>query len=258
LADPNNGAGFTGFQQPSTSGDEFTADHFMIWSILARVRTATLVKVVGVTNSGADVPAGYVDIQPLVNQIDGTGNAVPHAVVYKCPYFRLQGGANAIILDPQVGDIGLAAFADRDISSATATQAQANPGSRRMFSMADGLYIGGFLGQIPTQFVQFNTSGIEIVSPTAINMTAPDIKMSAQTVEIIATTSTTVTTPTFTVNGNTMLNGTLAQGTGAAGGSATIQGPVTVVNNLTAQGTSVHTHTHGGVQTGGGNTGAPN
>jgi hypothetical protein len=45
---------------------------------------------------------------------------------------------------------------------------------------------------------------------------------------------------------------------GASGGGATMLGPVTVINDVKAGGKSLMTHTHGGVQTGSGNTGGPN
>jgi hypothetical protein len=32
------------------------------------------------------------------------------------PYFRVQGGADAIIIDPKVGDLGIAVFCSRDIT----------------------------------------------------------------------------------------------------------------------------------------------
>ncbi len=123
--------------------------------------------------------------------------------------------------------------------------------------MADGLYLGGVLNGVPTQYVQFSAAGIKMHSPTAIVLDAPDVQLTGATVEIVATTSTTVTTPTFTVNGATVLNGPLSQGTGIAGGAATMLGPITVTNDVTANGKSVSTHVHGGVQTGSGNTGAP-
>lgn len=254
---PNNGEGFTSLQEPNTSASDVNALRFMVWSILNRVRTCTLVRVIAVTNNGGVSPVGFVDIQPLVNQVDGVGNSEPHAPIFECPYMRIQGGANAVILDPQVGDIGIAGFADRDISSTTANRGQANPGSRRKFDMADGLYIGGVLNGVPTQYVQFSTAGIKMHSPSAIVLEAPDIRLTGATVEIASTTSTTVTTPTFTVNGATVLNGPLSQGTGTAGGSASMLGPITVTHDVTANGKSVSTHVHGGVQAGTGNTGAP-
>lgn len=256
MADPNSGTGFSGFQQPNTGGSDYNAQSFLIQSLMGRISTATLVQVVACTNSSGLSPVGFVDILPLVNQIDGAGNAVPHGVVYRCPYFRLQGGANAVILDPQPGNLGIAVFADRDISSVAANKGQANPGSRRRFDMADALYLGGVLNGAPSQYVQFSAAGITIHSPVAVVLSAPDVQIVAQTVEIVASTSTTVTTPTFTVNGATLLNGPLSQGTGTAGGAATMQGPMTVVHDVTAAGTSLHAHTHSDPQ--GGSTGGPN
>lgn len=49
----------------------------------------------------------------------------------------------------------------------------------------------------------------------------------------------------------------LSQGMGAGGGTATMLGPITVTNDVTAGGKSVQNNVHGGVQTGGGQTGKP-
>lgn len=60
------------------------------------------------------------------------------------------------------------------------------------------------------------------------------------------------------VNGATTLNGPLSQTPGAPGGTAaSLVGPLAVTNDVTAAGTSVHAHKHGGVATGSGSTGAP-
>lgn len=164
------------FNEQQPLGD-YAAQVFLVKQILSRVNTATLVKVTAVTNSGGVSPVGFVDVQPLVNQLDGSGKQVPHGVVHHLPYFRLQGGTNAVILDPQVNDIGIAVFADKDISVVKSTKAQGNPGSGRQFNMADGLYIGGVLNGTPTQYVQFSGSGMTLVSPTKISMQAPEIDL---------------------------------------------------------------------------------
>lgn len=226
-----NNFGYTGTQDPASGSGEYGALSFLVNQILAQVQTVTLVKIVAVTNNGGVSPVGFVDVQPLVNQVDGAGNATPHGVVFGLPYFRLQGGTNAIILDPQVGDIGMCGFASRDISSVKASQAQANPGSGRTFDWADGLYFGGMLNGTPVQYVQFVPGGINIVSPTKVTITAPNV-------EVDASTNFTVNAPTITLNGN------LNQGTGSTNYPATLQGPITVVNDLTAAGKSVSTHTH--------------
>lgn len=155
--------GYVGFQEASNASSAYNAMDFLIRSILASVRTITLVKVKAVTASGTVAPAGFVDVQPLVNQVDGAAQSVPHGTIHHCLYFRLQGGTNAVILDPHVGDVGIAAFADRDISVVVANQDAANPGSARMFDMADGIYFGGWGGEAPTQTIQFNDDGVSIL-----------------------------------------------------------------------------------------------
>jgi len=257
----------TGQQTPSSTWGEFNNIGFMVQQALGKLQTATLVRIEKCTNSGGLSPVGFVDVTPLVNQLDGAGNPTPHVTIFNVPYFRLQGGKNAIIIDPEKGDIGVAVFASRDITKVKNTKAQANPGSFRQYSFADGLYLGGMLNAVPTQYVQFSTAGIRIHSPVKIKLDAPDILLEAQTVEINASTSTTITTPTFTVNGVTIHNGdtthngftTMAGGIAqTGGGAASFSGSMNVTGDVTAAGTSVHTHTHSGVQPGGGNTGGPN
>ena len=210
---------------------------------------ATLVQITAVTNSGGVSPVGFVAVHPLVNQIDGNNVGTPHGIIHNLPYVRIQGGTDAVILDPKIGDIGIAIFADRDISTVKATKAQANPGSRRQNDWADGLYLGGVLNGAPTQYVAFAGGGITVVSPTKITIQAPNVEADASV--------------QFTVNAPLItLNGLLHQGTGTLGGAATIQGPVTVVTtvaaaDVTGSGTSLHTHAHSGVTTGGGTSGPP-
>lgn len=180
MSSPLNSSGIpSGFLPPQGNWGDYNIYSFIVLQWLAKVQTAIPVKILSCTNDGSVVPFGFVDVLPLVNQIDSQGNAVPHSTVYNLPYLRMQGGSNAIILDPQAGDIGIAVFASRDISKVKATQAQANPDTFRKFSYADGMYLGGILNGTPTQFIQFNSTGITIVSPTQINLVAPNINIHA-------------------------------------------------------------------------------
>lgn len=252
-------AGFSGLPKPTDYSSEFNAQAFLVSSLLSKVCVATVVRVVGVTNSGGVSAPGTVDIIPLVNLLDADNNAMTHGAIYRCPYQRAQGGSNAIIMDPQVDDIGIAIFADRDISSVVKNRGQANPGSRRRFDWADAMYIGGLLNGAPTQYVQFSDAGITIHSPAAVKLQGPSVDIECQTLAINATTSAMVTTPSFRVNGATMLNGPVSQVPGSQGGGASaFDGPVTVTNDVTAAGKSLSTHTHGGVQPGAGNSAGPN
>lgn len=156
----------------STQG-EYNNHYFVIQAALSKMQTATLVRVVSCTNAGGVSPIGTVNVQPLVNQVDGNGNPEPHITVFGLPYLRIQGGANACIIDPVAGDIGVAVFASRDISNVKSTQAQANPGSGRQYDYADGVYLSTVLSAAaPTQYLQFDSNGITILTPNAVDITA--------------------------------------------------------------------------------------
>lgn len=172
---------------------EYNRMAFVVQQLLSRVSTCAVVRVVAV-----NAATGTVDISPMVHQVDGRGQPMPHGTIFDAPYIRLQAGSSAIILDPVAGDIGLAFFASHDISKVKATRAPALPGSKRRHSLSDALYVGGILNQAPTQYIKFRNGGIDIVADV-----------------------------------------------------------VNVSGDVVANGTSLHTHKHSGVSTGGGQTGFP-
>ncbi len=165
-------SGYTGALDAIDLVSDYAATVFVIRQILAGINTATLVQVVASTADGSVAPPGFVDVQPLVQQIDGLGNVTPHGVVHRLKYLRVQGGANAVIVDPAVGDIGVAVFADRDTSGVIASGKASPPGSRRRFDYADGVYLGCIINAAPSQYVQFSNAGIAVSSPTKITLSA--------------------------------------------------------------------------------------
>jgi len=217
---------------------------FLIRSALSGIRTSMPVKVIAVSNSGGVSPIGTVNVQPLVSALDGNGQVWPHGIIYNVPYMRIQGGANGVILDPVVGDIGIATVCDRDISAVKNTGGVSAPASNRKTDMSDMVYLMTIIGAAPTQYIQFNASGITILSPTKVTINAPNV-------EIDAFTACTINSPSI------VLNGAVQQGAGSYSGNATFGGSMTVTGDVTANGTSVHTHKHGGVTTGSGQTGTP-
>lgn len=168
---------YLGFQQLGSATDEFNLWNFIIGQLVGKLATVLPVQVMAVNIPDSLDGVGTVDVQPMVNQQNGAGDQTPHGTIYGVPYMRLQGGANAIIMDPMVGDIGAGLFCSRDISVVKSKRAVAQPGSRRSYSWADGLYIGGFLNGVPTQYIQFNADGILAVSSTKITLQAPDIEL---------------------------------------------------------------------------------
>jgi hypothetical protein len=160
-----------GALQPTSEWGEFNQISFAIRQAISKLQTATLVRVQSVSNNGGLDPIGTVDVLPLVNQTDGNGNPEPHITVFGLPYLRIQGGANACIIDPEAGDIGVAVFASRDISNVKSTLQQSNPGSGRRYHFSDGIYIGGCLqAAAPTQYLQFNSDGVTLVTPGKLTL----------------------------------------------------------------------------------------
>jgi hypothetical protein len=154
------------FGQKGTFDDssDYNARDFHIRQAIGQVRTSVPVKIIAVHGGGIGA-APTVDVQPLINQIDGQGNQTPHGIIYGLPCTRNQGGGNAIINDPLVGDVGNIVISDRDTSSLKSNQGQqSNPGSFRTHDLADGVYHGAMLNPAnPDQYVQFTTTGMKLV-----------------------------------------------------------------------------------------------
>jgi hypothetical protein len=182
---------------------------FIMRSLLGDVRTSMPVKVTKVTNTGNVAEIGRVDIVPLVGQLDGDGQLIPHGAIYDVPYLRLQCGGNAIIIDPVVGDIGIALFCDRDISVVKASKAGAHPGSLRRHDMSDAVYLGAILSSAPTQYIRFSASGIDIAAQT-INIIGNTYITGSETV------SNTLTVAGKSINAHT--HGGVLPGGGTSGG----------------------------------------
>lgn len=233
----------TGQTNPGTLGSDYNVIAFVVSQLLQKVQTVTLVTVLSCTNDGGLSPVGRVSVQPLVFQKTGGGQYLPHGEISDLPYLRVQGGTNAVILDPVPGDIGVAAFCSRDIANVKANPQAAlaaggaPPGSLGIFDWADGLYIGGFLNEAPVQYIRFSSDGIEVVSPTKITLRAPTVEIDASSAFTVNTATADVqATGTATVAGaSIVLDGPVSQ---TGGGSSAFSGP------LAAQGTDVHTHGH--------------
>lgn len=154
-----SGAGYPGQAGLWAGTSQFNSTTFLVKQLLSLVRTATLVQVESCTTNDELGAVGFVTVQPLVNMMDGLGTASAHGQLYMLPYCRIQGGKNAIICDPVKGDIGVAVFADRDISAVKNAKKRSNPGTRRRHDMADGIYLFGVLNAVPTQWIRFLQDG---------------------------------------------------------------------------------------------------
>jgi phage baseplate assembly protein gpV len=173
------------------------------------------------------------------------------------PVIFPRGGGCTLTFPVKAGDECLLIFADRCIDFWWQNGGVQKPVDLRMHDLSDAFAIVGPQSQAHkisgiTSAAQLRTDDgaafVEVAAGHAITVKTPG--------KLTATDGgTEITSPTIVLNGNVTINGNLSQGMGASGGSATMHGPVTVINDVTAGGKSLMTHTHGGVQTGSGNTG---
>ncbi len=208
-----NQQAYTTFGSLPDTTSEFNRMAFVVRSIMSQQATTTLVIV-------RAVEGDTVDVQPMVAQVDGAGNAVDHGVIHGLPVWRLQGGNSAVIVVPAVGDIGLAVFASTDISNVKRAKEPTTPGSFRRFDWADGIYLGGLLNVEPTQFLRMDDSGVTITA-------APGLPV-------------TINADSVVVSGDLHVTGSISSGAGS-----------------TFNGKAFDSHAHSGVTTGGGTSGPP-
>jgi hypothetical protein len=161
MAEENNNNVVQGVANYNAGTSPFNSLSFIVQqAIRQQVNTCIICKVLACSD-------GYVDVLPMVTGVSGKGEAVQPTTLYKLPYMRYHAGVAAVILDPVPGDIGLAVFASKDCSNVKAgTTEPQQPASFRGNSQANGFYIGGFLNQAPSVFVELTQGG-------AVNITAP-------------------------------------------------------------------------------------
>lgn len=231
----------------AASANSLTQWAFAFRASMALVRTTVPVQVVAIHGGGL-APVGRVDVQPLIQTADSAGNVTSLPVLYGLPYLRWQGGASAVILDPAVGDIGLACFADRDVSAVIASLKQSAPGSNRRFSLADGFYMGATLNAEPTQYLQFDPdNGITLNSPKTIT---EQIGTDSNSARVVMNSSGIVLSfggHSITINGSGI----------AVSGAQTNDSTITATGEVEGNGVKLSTHLTSGVTSGSSDSGPP-
>lgn len=153
-------------QNQSNDSDAFASSFNKLLNSNYFIRLAT------VTDVRGEAPNLVVDVLPLVAEVRSSDRTIIQgSQIYNIPVWRLQRGGSAIIMNPVVGDIGLIAVSDVDISVARSARKESVPGSLRSHSQSDAIYFGGVLNGQPTQFIEFTDGAINITSPNPVNIT---------------------------------------------------------------------------------------
>ena len=251
---------------PTDTASPFAAQDFHIRQRLNQINTNKIVKVLAVYDAegnkiegdktGVLGPTGFVDVQIMVNLTDGAGNSQEHGTIHGVPFSRTQGGSNGVIMDPKVGDIGVMACSDRDISSVKKSRDIANPGGFGTMKASDGMYVGGTLNGQPDQYLRFLDVGLELVDKKGnkivfgeagihvedtngnkIDLTDAGVKVEDTNGNIMDFKSgmIEVTTPLFKINGSLSVEGGTANVTGDITANVGA-GPVTLGTHIHPQG----------------------
>ncbi|WP_411032523.1 Gp138 family membrane-puncturing spike protein [Serratia marcescens] len=205
-------------------------------------------------------------VQPAVKGYEsddaGKKSSLNLPLLVDIPVIFPRGGGVTLTFPVRAGDECLLIFADRCIDFWWQNGGVQEPVDGRMHDLSDAFAIVGPQSQaqkisgISTSAAQLRTDDgaafIELDPGShAVNVITPG-KLTAS-----AQGGTEINSPEIVLNGNVTINGNLSQGMGDGGGTATMLGPVNVTNDVNAGGISLQTHKHGGVETGGGQTGGP-
>lgn len=231
-----------------TGSSEYNVLDFVIRSIVCGlVNTAIPVRVDKVERPAEGGGAGYLSATPLIKMRSAKGDALDVVSIPKLRWFRLQHGTAAIIVDPKPGDIGLAVFAQQDVSALNGGSEPIQPGSFRCYSISDGFYFGGFWGQKPTTFIRIEDNGqVTVTAPQSVVVNSIDVTVNASG-------STKIDSPSVTITGDTTIEKTLTvreliSGTGgmtvSGGSGASVTGNLSTTGDVTAGGISLKNHVH--------------
>lgn len=274
-----------GTKKLTTANTPTNAIAFLVeQTIRDTVNTAEVVSIDSADQAGTGGAAGYAAATPLVCQTDAFDNTLPPASIPKMPFFRPQAGKAAIVMDPQPGDKAILVAMKRDSSGVVSGKGEpVQPGSFRTFDQADGFLLNGFLGEEPEIWLMLDpASGNIELSTKSANVEIScrdsgdlDIKTGSGKFTITGTEDSAIKMPNLILDGNVRITGGLiveGETTGAGGGPAVFSngivnqaggisntgGITNTDGNTTSNGVTVETHTHQGVEPGGGSSGSPN
>jgi len=212
-----------------------------------------------------DINEQRVDVQPAINIITPEGDYKPHPPILSVPVMFPSTSTSALTLEINTGDEVLCTFSHRCIDLFKNQGGIVNPIDLRKFDKRDAVAIVGLssfskaanqpsrrtLAHNPRDVVLAHNIGtanevevrlgkdgsVSITTTGKITINADEAEVKANTVDITASTS--------TVNGNLVVNGNIDS-------SGSITAPT-----ITGGGKSLSTHTHSGVESGGGTSGPP-
>jgi phage baseplate assembly protein gpV len=204
-----------------------------------------------------DALAMTCTVQPSISAIvrdeDGTIGSLQLPLLLDCPVVFQGGGGVTMTFPIAKGDECLVVFASRCIDAWWQLGGVQGQAELRMHDLSDGFVLAGVRSQ--PRKISVNTSAAQLRSDDG--STLIELNPTAKTIAMTAPNG-------ATINANTTINGTLhvtgavtCDSTLAVAGNTNVGGTLIATGNITGAGKSLNSHTHSGVQTGGGTSGPP-
>ena len=221
--------------------------------------------IVQAVNLAAQTLSVQPAIQGTLSNPDGTTQTVNLPLLVDVPIVWPRAGGFALTFPIAVGDEVLVVFGARCIDSWWQSGSVGAPAEARMHDLSDGFAILAPTSQ-PKKLIGVSNANVQLrdeAGTTFLEIT-PDGKA-----RLVAASQIDIEAPTINLNGGTVLNMTAPTinmngniNTAGSGGTGTFNLAGNLVHtggSITSLGKKIDgTHTHGGVQTGGGNTSVPN
>jgi len=218
----------------------------------------------------------FATVQPTLSKQLANGESLAAPKIVRVPVCWPVGdinGARALFTVPlKAGDAVLLNFSQRGLDDWLGGVDGA-PGDPRQFDLSDCfaspmLRPGGLVADTERVSLQYGPMTLKITAEGQIDINTPaPINVTTEATATIKALAVLIDAPQTTTTGNLLVGGFLSMGTGGSGpgARAIIRGPVEVIDgsvtvpghDVIASGKSLATHVHGGVTTGGGNTGGP-
>lgn len=170
-------------QTPESNTYDWNMDEFHIRQLFKHIHTGIPCQVTdvfplppGYAKANKDGIMGLVHVKPAVDQYDNSEppKAIQCNKIFNVPYFRVQAGNAALVIDPEVDDWGWIHFGERDITKWKNTKKIELPPSRRILAQSDGGYFPGVLNKPPEVWIRIRRDGIFVEGkdqPITVNTT---------------------------------------------------------------------------------------
>lgn len=206
---------------PADIDDEAGFYEFIIKKTLSKIQKMTPAKIISY-----DRAKNRAIVQPLTYDITSTGGTLPMDTIPNIPVLTLSGGGFIFSFPVQENQTGWLISADRDISVFKQILNFFTPATLRRHQYEDGIFIPDNINGF--NIAEGDENAVILTSSdgtTKITVQNGAVNISASSINII--------------------------------GNVNVEGEIIATGDILGANISLSTHTHSGVEPGGGNTGAP-